>query len=124
MRSLLLMSTLVIVAAASGARAEGILGDWARGDGGARVHIEPCGQALCAINTWIKDPASSEKVGDRLVMKVQPIGPSTMKGEAYDPQRNLTLAFQIDIASPRSMTTKGCVLGGIICKDMGWTRLN
>jgi uncharacterized protein (DUF2147 family) len=29
----------------------------------------------------------------------------------------------VDIKSS-TMTTNGCVLGGLICKEMGWTRLD
>ena len=39
------------------------LGTWARGDGNARVRIEKCGAAICAINTWIKDTSGGENVG-------------------------------------------------------------
>lgn len=101
---------------------EGILGNWARGDGNARVRIAPCGGALCAINTWIRDPASGEHVGDRLVMKVSG-GGSSMSGTAYDPQRKLNYSLEIDYG-PQSMQTRGCVLAGIVCKSTSWTRLS
>jgi len=31
------------------------MGYWAQGDDNACVRIALCGEALCAINTWIKD---------------------------------------------------------------------
>jgi uncharacterized protein (DUF2147 family) len=101
---------------------EGILGDWARGDGNARVRIAPCGGALCAINTWIRDVESGEHVGDRLVMKVSGSG-SSMSGTAYDPQRKLSYSLQINYAG-ESMQTRGCVLAGIICKSISWSRVS
>ncbi len=60
-----------------------LLGHWARGDGKARVRVESCGSAYCAINTWVKPGTRGEKVGDKLVMNVSPSGPSVMKGEAW-----------------------------------------
>jgi uncharacterized protein (DUF2147 family) len=101
---------------------ESILGYWARGDGSARVRIAPCGGALCAINTWIRDPASDEHVGDRLIMKVAGSG-SSMSGTAYDPQRKLNYNLEINYGS-ESMQTRGCVLAGIVCKSISWTRVS
>jgi uncharacterized protein (DUF2147 family) len=98
-------------------------GTWARGDGAARVRIGPCGGSVCAINTWIKNPAGGEKVGDRLVMTLKPKSPSVMSGTAYDPQRGMTYAIEVRIAAG-GMTTRGCVLGGIVCKSVAWAKLN
>jgi uncharacterized protein (DUF2147 family) len=104
------------------AASEGILGDWARGDGNARVRIVPCGGALCAIDTWIKNVESGEHVGDRLVMKVSG-GDSAMSGTAYDPQRKLSYSLEINYGG-QSMQTRGCVLAGIICKSISWSRVS
>lgn len=51
-----------------------IMGLWARGDGKARVRIERCGSAICAVNTWIRPDVPDEKIGDRLVMNIAPRG--------------------------------------------------
>ena len=98
------------------------MGIWSRGDGKAQVRIEPCEKGICAVNTWIRPGVTDEKVGDRLVMTVTPSGPSTWSGEAFDPQRNLTFRIRID-AGEREMTTHGCFLAGLLCKDMNWTRI-
>lgn len=111
----------VLVIASSAKASNGIVGKWARGDGNARVRIEPCGDALCAINTWIRDESSGERIGDRLVMKVSGDG-SSLSGTAYDPQRKLNYNLDIDVRA-QSMHTRGCVLGGILCKTVNWTRL-
>lgn len=97
------------------------LGQWQRGDGNARVRIEPCGANLCAINTWIKDVSGGENVGDRLVMSVKPAGEGKLAGSAFDPQRDRN--YKIDISfSDRAMTTRGCVLG-LLCKSVSWSKL-
>lgn len=95
-------------------------GIWARGDGDAKVRISPCGGSLCAVNVWIRNPGS-EKVGDRLVMTVKPKAPGVFEGSAFDPQRNLRFSSRITI-SGNSMTTSGCIFGGIICRTASWTR--
>ena len=104
------------------ATVESVSGVWQRSDGLAKVRIAPCGKAVCATNTWIKDPSSGEKVGDRLVMNVKPKETGVLKGTAYDPQRKLTYAITINVG-PERLTTKGCVLGGLLCKAVGWARL-
>jgi uncharacterized protein (DUF2147 family) len=99
------------------------LGEWARGDGKALVRIEPCAGALCAVNTWIRPGTPDEKVGDKLVLNVTSSGSSVFKGEAFDPQRNMTFRMWLDVGAA-TMTTHGCVLGGLICKTMSFRRLS
>ena len=117
-------TAILLFAIASPARADTstIEGEWARGDGKAKVRMAPCGQDFCAINTWIKPGVRDEKVEDKLIMTLKDDGPARWTGKAYDPQRKLTYRITIT-AEMRTMTTSGCVLGGLICKRMTWTRL-
>jgi uncharacterized protein (DUF2147 family) len=64
-----------------------------------------------------------EKVGDRLVLKIRPARTSRWTGSAIDPQRNQRYTVRIQVASER-MTTDGCVMGGLMCQSMTWTRLD
>jgi uncharacterized protein (DUF2147 family) len=99
------------------------LGDWARGDGKTRIHVAPCGASVCARNTWVRHGVSGEKVGDRLILKVKPAGPGHWSGKAFDPQRRQTYTIGVRVADKR-MTTRGCVMGGLMCESMNWTRLH
>ncbi len=117
------MSFFVAASATATASAadDDIFGTWKRGDGNAQVKVGPCGNDICAINTWIRDPAKqNEKVGDRLVFRITKKGEG-WAGTAYDPQRKLNLNASL-IASGASMTTRGCVLGGVLCRSTQWTR--
>lgn len=96
------------------------LGEWARGDGNARVRIQKCGEALCAINTWIKDTSGGEQVGHRLVMTVKPEGNDRLVGSAYDPQRERNYGITITYSGSK-MDTRGCVIG-VLCKTVSWTK--
>ena len=98
-----------------------ITGAWTRTDGGARISVEPCGERFCAVNIWIKDPSKGEAVGDRLVMNLQPRDPVRLAGEAFDEKRGLKYSLLISVADD-AMTTQGCVLSGIVCRTMNWTR--
>ena len=99
-----------------------LFGSWARGDGKANVRIEPCGTDICATNIWVKPDTPGEKIGDVLVMSVKPVAPARWEGTAFDPQRNLRYKMIVDVGQ-RTMTSNGCILAGLLCKDMGWTRL-
>ncbi len=101
---------------------EAMLGNWARDDGNARARMAPCGDSLCMTNTWIRDPDSGEKPGHRLVLNVRPAGENRMTGEAFDPQRNLRFSISMSVAGDR-LETSGCMVGGLICKGVSWTRI-
>ncbi len=77
----------------------------------------------CAINTWIRPGVADEKAGDRLVMSVRPETPSKWAGTAFDPQRDKSYRISINVGGD-SMTTRGCILGGLLCKSIGWRKLS
>lgn len=119
----------VLVAAASLLSSAGLaaaeptpFGLWARDDGKAKVRVERCGSDLCAVNTWIRQGTRGEKAGDKLVMSVKPEDPGHWSGTAFDPQRDMTYRLTLTIEG-KSMWTEGCVLAGVVCKEMGWTRI-
>jgi uncharacterized protein (DUF2147 family) len=98
------------------------LGNWARGDGKTHIRVEPCGGEFCGVNTWVKAGHSGEKVGDTLVAKLKPAGAERWSGTAFDRRRNRHYTMQVHVAGAR-MTTEGCMLGGLVCQSMNWTRL-
>ena len=55
------------------------------------------------------------------MMKVAPDGPTSLAGDAYDPQRKMSYRIHIRTGD-KSMTTTGCVWG-LLCKDMNWSRI-
>jgi uncharacterized protein (DUF2147 family) len=101
--------------------ADTLLGDWQRGDGHVRIRIAACGNALCATNTWVKDTGSSEKVGEKLIFTVTQ-KPDGWFGSAYDPQRKLTISAKLKVMGKR-MVSSGCLLSGLMCRSVDWTRL-
>ena len=98
-----------------------ITGDWRRLDGGLRINISPCGEQLCAVSTWTRDP-ESERVGDRLILSLHEREGSTLAGKAFDERRRLTYTLRISVDRD-AMTTRGCLLAGMACRTMNWTRL-
>lgn len=123
-RTWLIAVTLLAVAGATpvAAASDAIFGTWLRDDGNARVRVAPCGGAICATNLWIRDPQKQgEKVGDRLEFTIKPDG-DAWRGRAYDPQRKLTFSTTLS-ADGNAMTTKGCMVAGMICRTTTWQRL-
>ncbi len=113
-----LAAGMVWLAMSTGVHA--IDGTWLRGDGNARVRIAPCGDKICATNLWIGDSSGGEEVGDRLVMTLSPQGPGKFEGTAFDPKRGRNYAIVITTSGDR-MTTRGCVLGRLLCRNVTWT---
>lgn len=119
----ILMLTSITMFMPALAHADEIGGNWARGDGKARVKIAGCGKDICATNTWIKPGTAKEKTGDRLVMSINETSDGQYSGTAFDPQRNLTYKISVKVDGDK-MTTNGCVLAGLLCRNVGWSRIN
>lgn len=119
----ILTITMMILLFPVSAQATDISGNWARGDGKARVRIVECGKDICATNTWIKPGTAKEKTGDRLVMSINQTADGEYSGTAFDPQRNLTYKISVKVDGDK-MTTNGCVLAGLLCRNVGWSRIN
>ena len=98
------------------------LGNWARGDGKTHIRVEPCGAEFCGVNTWVKHGDFGEKVGDTLVANLKPTGAERWSGSAFDRRRDRHYTMRVHVAG-RRMTTDGCILGGMMCQSMSWTRL-
>ncbi len=96
-------------------------GTWNRGDGNAKVRIAPCGSHICATNVWVKDTSGGEAVGDKLVMTLKPKSADTLSGKAFDAKRNLTYSMQLKLVG-QGLVTRGCVVGGLVCKSVSWSR--
>ena len=96
-------------------------GVWNRGDGNAKVRIAPCGSNICATNVWIKDTSGGEAVGDKLVMTLKPKSSDTLSGKAFDAKRALTYAIQLKVGGQK-LVTRGCLVGGLVCKSVNWSR--
>ena len=125
MRRFALSTALVLGAALAGpALAQEATGTWLRSNGESRVRIAPCGAALCGHVVWLKDPANSKsKVGQKVFFDMKPNGPGKWSGQAFNPEdgKNYSGTMQVNGGS---LTTAGCVLGGLICKSVNWSRVN
>jgi uncharacterized protein (DUF2147 family) len=121
-RLALLAALLALGASAAVADTGAIMGAWQREDGIARVKVAPCGKVICMTNTYIRPDVTDEKVGERLEFDLKQAGGGPLAGSVLDPKTGKSYSATIVLQGDQ-MITKGCVLGGVICKSTIWTRL-
>jgi uncharacterized protein (DUF2147 family) len=101
-----------------------VIGTWTRDNGESRVRFARCGDAVCGNITWLKDPANSPaKVGQRVFFDMKPNGANAWAGSAFNPEDGRTYTGAMTL-SGSTLTTRGCVLGGMICRSVTWSRAN
>jgi uncharacterized protein (DUF2147 family) len=109
------------LSASSAHAADELMGAWQRGDGVARVKVSPCGKVICMTNIYIRPNVTEEKVGERLEFDVKSSG-ADLAGTVLDPKTGKSYSAIIVVNGDR-MSTRGCILGGVICKSTEWTRI-
>jgi uncharacterized protein (DUF2147 family) len=118
----LIASAAILAASISGAAAGRAGGVWLRDNGASRIRIAPCGgEALCGAIVWLKDPGGPARVGQQVFFDMKPHGENVWTGSAFNPEDGKTHSGKMTLSGDR-LTTAGCVLGGLICKSVSWTR--
>ena len=98
-------------------------GTWLRENGNSRVRVAPCGDSICGTIVWLKDADTASKVGQRVFFDMKPNGENKWSGKAFNPEDGKTYSGTVTL-SGRSLTTSGCVMGGIICRSVNWSKVN
>jgi uncharacterized protein (DUF2147 family) len=116
---------VMVVALASGgpALAQDVAGTWLRDTGASRVRFAKCGEAMCGTLAWLKDTSGPAKVGQRIFYDMKPSGEGKWSGSAFNPEDGRTYAGTMTLTGD-ALTTSGCVMGGLICRSVKWTRAN
>jgi len=110
-------------------------GIWLSQSGETRIHIAPCGGALCGTVVWQKtpgkdvnnpDPAKQSRpvVGIQMISGMKPSASGEYAGQLYNFQDGKTYSGKLTVAGPNALNLSGCVLGGIVCRSQTWTRVN
>ena len=107
---------------ASAWAADDLVGNWQRSDGTSRIRMAPCGGGICGTVTWLKNPDSPGKVGQQVFFGMKPSGAGSWSGSAFNPEDGKTYSGSATV-SGASLTTKGCALGGLVCKTVTWSRM-
>lgn len=113
------------------ASAEDIQGVWARPNGEAKMKIEPCGEALCGVLVWLKepkkdvnnpDPSKRDKplLGSTMLYDLKPSDKAgEWDGDLYDAENGKTYKGSVTLDAGK-LDMKGCV--AIFCDDEKWSR--
>lgn len=99
-----------------------LTGTWGRLDGSATAIIYRCGTNYCARNTWVKNRQVIENTNDYIIINITNERERFLSGEAYSPQHRVKLSVEAHILE-NGLRTRGCVLGGLICKTWAWQRI-
>lgn len=96
-------------------------GTWLREGGASRVKIAKCGDAFCGNITWLKDPNSPAKIGQRIFYDMKPDGANKWAGKAFNPEDGKTYSGKMTLSGTK-LTTAGCTLGGLVCRSVSWSK--
>jgi uncharacterized protein (DUF2147 family) len=113
--------TLALASVAHFAWAGYVAGVWLHEDGGSKVRFAPCGAAICGTIVWLKDTKGPAKLGQRVFYEMVPSGDNAWSGKAFEPSSGREYSGKMSLAGD-SLTTAGCVFGGLICKSIAWSR--
>ena len=113
--------------------ADPVEGVWktAEGEEGGFLHvaISACGSALCGTiaKAYDSDGSASgdyEHLGKRLIWDMTPEGGGDYGGgKVWAPDTDKTYNSKMSL-SGNTLTVKGCVAGGLICRGQDWQRMN
>ena len=103
--------------------AQEVTGTWLRDSGASKVRLAKCGDAVCGTISWLKDSSGPAKLGQRIFYDMKPSGAGKWNGSAFNPEDGKTYSGTMTLAGD-TLTTAGCVMGGLICRSVKWSRSN
>lgn len=99
-------------------------GVWLRDSGETKVRIAKCGDAMCGTVAWVKEGAkTASKVGMKVFFDMKPSGGGKWSGSAFNPEDGKTYSGTMTLKG-NTLSAGGCVLGGLICKSVSYSRSN
>lgn len=132
----------VFLATSGAAFAGDPTGTWMSGDGGTKVRIIKCGEALCGNVVWLREPVdpstgkpktdkhnpdaakkSRPMLGVQVVHGLKPNGDNKWSGKIYNADDGKTYSSNLMLKNANQARVEGCVLA-VLCKGQDWTRSN
>ncbi len=117
-------------------------GVWINSQRDTKVRVSRCGQGICGSVAWLgkpldangqpktdrHNPDSSKRsrklIGLPVLLGMKPSGPEKWQGQIYNADDGRTYVSYVTLAGNNTMNVQGCVLGGLLCKSMTWSRSN
>jgi uncharacterized protein (DUF2147 family) len=119
----LLAAATALAMLASPTIAQEVTGTWLRDSGASKVRLAKCGEAVCGTISWLKDASGPAKLGQRIFYDMKPSGAGKWSGSAFNPEDGKTYSGTMSLSGD-TLTTAGCVMGGLICRSVKWSRSN
>lgn len=113
----------LLLAFAVPAAAQDVTGTWLRDTGASKVRFAKCGEAMCGTISWLKEANGPAKVGQRIFYDMKPASAGKWNGSAFNPEDGKTYSGTMSLSGD-TLTTAGCVFGGMICRSVKWSRSN
>jgi uncharacterized protein (DUF2147 family) len=112
----------VFVLATSPCLANDLSGTWLQDNGGMQVKFDRGDDAKCGTIVWIKPGSKTKlKIGQRLFFDIRPADPNSWTAQAM-PDGNTVYAGKISVEGS-TLTTAGCMAGGLICQSAIWKKV-
>lgn len=126
-----LFAALAAVVAAPAVGATELDGSWTNPARSITVKIGPCGDSRCGRVTAASAKARADAanagtdplIGVELISGIEPVGPGHWRADIFVPDQDVHSSADISLAGPNLMSVRGCVWGGLICKEQTWTRI-
>ncbi len=127
-----LLSLLFVPSEAAAAEPYGV---WRHPDNGSLVRMYECGSGLCAkiikvqdsgrkdVNNPDPEKRSRPVEGVVIMNGAQKTGQDTWEGQLYNTQNGKTYTGVITVQGPKTLELEGCVLGGLLCQGVTWSRV-
>jgi uncharacterized protein (DUF2147 family) len=130
-----LLTTSIAMAQTAGSP----MGIWLTQAGDAKVRVSKCGEAICGVVVWLRDPinpangqpmvddknpnpalAKRPMIGLPLFTNMRISGPNKWSGHIYNADDGGTYVSNISVAGSDTLRVEGCV--GALCGGESWTR--
>ncbi len=131
----LALGLLAVSLAGPPALAADAFGVWRHPDNGSLVRTYECGGGLCAKVVKVQDPSRKDVHNPNPDLRSRPIegivimngarktGDNTWEGQLYNTRDGKTYSGVVTLKGPQKLELEGCVLGGLFCKGVTWSRV-
>jgi uncharacterized protein (DUF2147 family) len=136
----LLILTALLGASPAKAQVGGeVAGTWLTEAGDARVRVSKCGEGICGVIVWLREPinpatgkpqvddknpnpalARRPMIGLPLFSGMRPVGPSKWSGHIYNADDGNSYASNVSVVGADRRRVEGCL--GAFCGGETWSR--
>jgi len=129
------LGVLALSSNAPTALASDAFGVWRHPDNGSLVRTYKCGGGLCAKVVKVQDSSRKDVHNPDPDLRSRPIqgivimngarktGANIWEGQLYNTRDGKTYSGVVTLQSPQKLELEGCVMGGLFCKGVTWSRV-